>query len=384
MKKQMIQDVVLITLYVLFLHASAYSSMYEEYISRRNIFIFLIVAFLLIINRKIPKIFGSYYWNLWYAMSVFVFISVFPVNISMGIKIALVPLCYGIIQYDANILRNLSIATLLEELWILYQSLTLHPVIFGFFYKGVYDNSNTFGASMLTLFLAACNLVLLSRDRRMKIVFLLIAALGLYYEFLSFCRSAMVTSTAVTVLLLLLITDKLKKNKSMLGFAVAAVTAAIILLAVNRRTFYTFLYAHIYKWGYGTEDLSSSRTEMWKYVFTHPTLLGTVPQFDPHSNYVKVFYDYGSIAGCIFILFCATVFWGYMRRYRLDMAEAEHAICLMLMVSYISMGLFEESFGFTGKEWMFMGYVGFGYAIRRLNESVRHTGIRIRIGMRNE
>lgn len=383
MKKDF-RDVILIVLYSLFLYASAYSGKYDEYITRRNIFFFAILVVILLTYKNL-KLTRLSYWKLWIGMSLIIIISNFPESASIGTKMAVVPILYGVLLYDKNIIWNVSLSTLIVELIILYQSLSNNKIVFGFFYTGIYDNPNTFGASMAALFIAAVIMFVLSDQLIAKIFFVVIAFAGFYYELLSFCRSALLTSIVILFMFAYMNKDKLLKHRNIL-IALVLIATVILMLFINKYdSVIEFIRSHVYKWGESSAStLSSSRVEMWEYVFRNLTLLGTTPAFAPHSNYVMAFYDYGAIAGFLYILFCILVLFNYIRKSKENESKAQRVACIILMITYICMGLFEESFGFTGKEWMFLGYIGYGYAINRLLVlAPEHHKIRFEVGKGN-
>ena len=47
----------------------------------------------------------------------------------------------------------------------------------------------------------------------------------------------------------------------------------------------------------------------------------------------------------------------------------EKYIVYIYIVTFISIGMFEESLGFTGREWMVIGFVGLGYAMNKLKQA---------------
>jgi len=373
MKKKTVNNLILIILYIGLLHTSAYANMIEEYrnidtnyVLLRNSFMFILLFYNLIRNNTLPKLFSNRFCNIWYIFSIVVMISVFPSNIGQGIKLLLIPIVYFIIlQYDDKIIQNFSIAASLNGLWILCQSLMINPVFFGMNYSGIYNNPNTFGASMVVFFVGSLCVILLTNKRWIKVVFAGFCVVSFYYELLSYCRTALLASIVVLfVVFFVHFKDILKEKRIFIPVFIAAILI-VLYVVIQYQTIFDSIYAHIYKWGSTATDLSSSRLEMWKSVILNPTLLGSAPAFSPHNNFIMVLYQHGIIAGLIFAALIVYVIFKYYFLYKKH-RDVKTLVALLLILMFACVSMFEESLGFTGREWMCLGFVGFGYAINEL------------------
>lgn len=368
----------LIIAYTFFLHFSAYSGMIideKNYVMGRNVIMLCILIYLLIINNRIPQLFNNKYCVCWYIFACIVCFSVFPLNVISGIKLICVPVMYFIImQYDNEILYNVSVAMVVNGIWILLQSVQLRGLNIGIYYSGVFSNTNTFGASMACFFVGACCLFLYEQSRGRRTIILGIALIAFFFQLISFCRSALLTSLIIFSIVFFVISYASKNKVKMLIGYIFCILIVIGALIFKGKEILTYILLHVYKWGNTTNTLSSSRIDMWKQVLKHPTILGTSIEFHPHNNFMLVLYAYGICAGMLFAFLIFGILYKFWKCTKAQIDMNRFVACIFI-VMFICIGSFEESLGFTGREWMVVGFVGLGYAINYLKKHERSSHI---------
>ena len=292
MNKNTINRICLVFAYTLLLHFAAYSGMIfdeKNYVLRRNIVMLCIVVYLLVTNNKLPQLFSNKYHILWYLFSGIVAIAVFPLNIMNGIKLLCVPIVYFIImQYDKNLLYHVSFAMVINGAWILLQSLQLKGLSIGIYYSGVFSNTNTFGASMACFFVGACCIFLYAREVRTKVLTMGLASVSFFFQLISFCRTALLTSVIIFSVFFLIVSNTSKNKVRLILVYVICLVITLGAFVFKGSEIIEYILIHVYKWGSASDSISSSRVDMWMSVFRNPTVLGTNIKFHPHNNFVFV------------------------------------------------------------------------------------------------
>ena len=369
MKISKVENIILILLYTLFFHASACANMViddKDYTLYRNYAIIFIIIFLLIKYRKLTKLFSNVYCNIWYVFAFFVMIASFPLYITEGVKLLLVPVVYFMImQYDIDLLIHIAWASILDGIWILIQSIQYKGIRLDGYFSGIFRNPNTFGASMAVFFIGVCCLFLYAKYIYQKVILILLGIIAFSYQLLSFCRSALITSVIILLLVLFFHERENKNRRRVYIYSLITIFSAFLLLIWKGAAIVEIISLHVFKWDTTSGDLSSSRTEMWKEVILHPTLFGSTPKFHPHNTFLAVSYYYGIVAGLILTGLVISILYKIFVQYWRS-KDVRQYTAIIYIITFICIGMFEESLGFTGREWMIIGFCGLGYASKEL------------------
>lgn len=374
-----INNVILTVIYTLLLHFSSYAGAVNDgnnYILGRNLIIVVMIIYLSFVNNRIPYLINNKYYNIWYLFSLVVAISVFPTNFSEGIKLLCVPVIYFIImQYDSMILMNFSMAMVINGIWILVHSIQMRGIYIELYYRGIFSNSNTFGATMASFFVGACCMFLYSKTAKGRVLSTVLALAAFLFQSLSFCRAALLTSVVVFTIVFFSVAKRHKNTKKLIMGYVAILLSLAMFIAFKGNEILSFISSHVWKWsGESGGDLSSSRVDRWLEVLKNPTWFGTEVEMHPHNNFIFVLYAYGIIAGLLFAGLVFYVLFKYIYVNKM-LDNIEKYIVYIYIVTFISIGMFEESLGFTGREWMVIGFVGLGYAMNKLKQAKQKSRI---------
>jgi hypothetical protein len=217
-------------------------------------------------------------------------------------------------------LKYLTISILFSHIYFLIYSIVKEPNII-LPYKGIFDNPNTFGIVLATLFTVSYSLFLYSLRKIEKLIYAFLSIISLVFILYSGSRTSFLCSTIIIFLSLIIayirwIIDKKYHIrfkalfKSIIIFLVGIVVFRLFIYDLFINTIYNkFLIK------YHSGDVLDYRTYIWQTTIKEGKLFGHGSsyfvdrfQLGSHNTFISILGQFGWISLTLFILIICSIF----------------------------------------------------------------------------
>lgn len=378
LKKTVINSIEIIIFIILFLPSSDARKDYPSlYLIIPIIYIFLI--FFKRLDRLYLNKNSINFFSLWGIFLIYLSIYGMVRNDHISVMISHVEILvmyFLCIAYTRIQISNIAIANVILNIYIFIRCTDI-----GFYepiYQGTAINSNQFALILLSGVL--CGIYILTiGNMLLKIVSLISIVLSMYMIFISSSRSVMVS---IFISFLIYLYYFFRKKKVLYRVSIKTYIRVLIFLSISvvcLIKYFQDIYTYFFnKWSDISGNLTSGRTELWKYIISNTPFFGSKNSINANNIFFQEWSDIGFLGAILFFLIIVITF---IKSYKLLKVsfEIEDIFYFCFMVAYVCVGFFESINTFLGKPiniifWIIAGRVILKYSYKYKQEKGRLKG----------
>lgn len=221
----------------------------------------------------------------------------------------------------------------------------------GMVYRGIFDNSNSMGLLSATLFTLSLAGFKINKKSWITTLYTIIALfLSILLSALSGSRTAILTIVGVITTIVIIKLLAVAKSKKIRKLKVKDIAIAVFFICtfsyfLTTEFFYDSLNSNIIeKFSSKTDNITSSRTDIWMYAIHESKIFGQGSNFikthlglSAHNTFLAILVEYGWITCILYIMFWFIALLKSIRYYLIS----RNYIPLILIVNFILLSMME-------------------------------------------